>query len=112
MILGKICIKSVEIFAYLIFFLYLCVAKRKIDTDMISSAVQKTTQIGLNPMQLHLVSMLNFNSTEAAEQRLKLALEQFYLSEFNQMKEQLFASGELTETVIAEGAARHFRTAY
>ncbi len=35
-----------------------------------------------------------------------------HLSEFNQMKEQLFASGELTETAIAEGAARHFRTAY
>ena len=33
-------------------------------------------QFGLNPMQLHLVKMLNFNSTEAAEQRLKKALEQ------------------------------------
>ena len=63
-------------------------------------------------MQLHLVSMLNFNSTKEAEQRLKLALEQFYLTEFNQMKEQLFASGEITEAAITEGAARHFRTAY
>lgn len=69
-------------------------------------------QFGLNPMQLHLVSMLNFNSTKEAEQRLKMALEQFYLTEFNQMKEQLFASGEITEAVITEGAARHFRTAY
>ena len=40
---------------------------------------------GMTPMQLHLVSMLNFNSTEAAEQRLKAALEQFYLSEFEKI---------------------------
>ena len=69
-------------------------------------------QFGLNPMQLHLVRMLNFNSTKEAEQRLKMALEQFYLAEFNQMKEQLFASGEITEAAITEGAVRHFRTAY
>ena len=79
---------------------------------MIPTTVHKPQQIGLNPMQLHLVSMLNFNSTKEAEQRLKMALEQFYLSEFNQMKDQLFASGDLTEAAIAEGAARHFRTAY
>lgn len=76
------------------------------------ASTQKTMQIGLNPMQLHLVSMLNFNSTKAAEQRLKMALEQFYLSEFNQMKDQLFATGEITEEAITEGATRHFRTAY
>ena len=79
---------------------------------MISTTLQRTKQVGLNPMQMHLVSMLNFNSTAEAEQRLRVALEQFYLSEFNQMKEQLFASGKLSEDSIAEGAARHFRTAY
>lgn len=49
---------------------------------------------GMTPMQLHLVSMLNFNRTEAAEQRLKCALEQFYLAEFERMKEaELFWGG-------------------
>ena len=71
--------------------------------NMIPTTVHKPQQIGLNPMQVHLVSMLNFNSTKEAEQRLKIALEQFYLSEFNQMKDQLFASGDLTEAAIAEG---------
>ena len=69
-------------------------------------------QIGLNPMQLHLVSMLNFNNTEAAEKRLKKALEQFYLSEFEAMKATMFANGELTEEQIELGAATHFRTPY
>lgn len=76
------------------------------------AVAQQYQQFGLNPMQLHLVRMLNFNSTKEAEQRLKMALKQFYLTEFNQMKEQLFASGEITEDAITEGAARHFRTAY
>ena len=71
-----------------------------------------TQQFGLNPMQLHLVKMLNFNSTEAAEQRLKKALEQFYLSEFERTKAAMFDSGELTEELIADGAAKHFRTPY
>ena len=75
-------------------------------------AVQQHQQYGLNPMQLHLVSMLNFNNTEAAELRLKKALEQFYLSEFEATKAAMFASGELTEELIAEGTAKHFRTPY
>ena len=75
-------------------------------------AVQQHQQYGLNPMQLHLVSMLNFNNTEAAELRLKKALEQFYLSEFETTKAAMFASGELTEDLIAKGAAKHFRTPY
>ncbi len=79
---------------------------------MIPVVARTSQQFGLNPMQLHLVSMLNFNSTKAAEQRLKVALEQFYLTEFNQMKEHLYASGELTEAAITEGANRHFRTPY
>lgn len=69
-------------------------------------------QYGLNPMQLHLVSMLNFNNTKAAQLRLKKALEQFYLSEFESMKASMFASGELTEEQIAQGASKHFRTPY
>ena len=75
-------------------------------------AVLQHQQFGLNPMQLHLVSMLNFNNTEAAELRLKRALEQFYLSEFEQTKASMFASGELTEELIERGAAKHFRTPY
>ena len=75
-------------------------------------AVQQHQQYGLNPMQLHLVSMLNFNNTKAAELRLKRALEQFYLSEFEATKAAMFAKGELTEDLIAEGAAKHFRTPY
>ena len=63
-------------------------------------------------MQLHLVSMLNFNNTEAAEQRLKRALEQFYLSEFEATKAAMFANGELTEEMIERGAKKHFRTPY
>jgi hypothetical protein len=73
---------------------------------------QQQQQFGLNPMQMHLVKMLNFNRTEEAEQRLKAALEQFYLSEFEKTKAAMFDSGELTEELIAEGAAKHFRTAY
>ena len=69
-------------------------------------------QVGLNPMQLHLVSMLNFNNTEAAEQRLKRALEQFYLSDFEATKATMFANGELTEEMIERGAKKHFRTPY
>ena len=56
--------------------------------------------------------MLNFNNTEAAEKRLKRALEQFYLSEFETMKATMFANGELTEEQIERGAATHFRTPY
>ena len=56
--------------------------------------------------------MLNFNNSESAVQRLKKALEQFYVSEFEAMKAQMFASGELTEEQIEEGAAKHFRTPY
>jgi len=75
-------------------------------------AVQQHQQYGLNPMQLHLVSMLNFNNTKAAELRLKKALEQFYLSEFESMKASMFANGELTEEAIERGASTHFRTPY
>ena len=50
--------------------------------------------------------------TEAAEKRLKRALEQFYLSEFETMKATMFANGELTEEQIERGAATHFRTPY
>ena len=82
------------------------------DFTMRPAMKQPTRSVGLNPMQRHLVSMLNFNSTEAAEQRLKKALEQFYLSEFENTKAALFASGELTEEMISQGAATHFRTAY
>ena len=74
--------------------------------------VQQNQQVGLNPMQLHLISMLNFNNSESAVQRLKKALEQFYVFEFEAMKAQMFASGELTEEQIEEGAAKHFRTPY
>ena len=76
------------------------------------STYQQNQQFGLNPMQMHLVKMLNFNRTEEAEQRLKVALEQFYLSEFERTKAAMFDRGELTEELIAEGAAKHFRTAY
>lgn len=79
---------------------------------MSAQTEHKPQQVGLNPMQLHLISMLNFNTTEAAEQRLKRALMQFYLSEFEAQKESMFASGELTEEKITEGAFQHFRTAY
>ena len=79
---------------------------------MRQAVLHRTPGTGLNPMQLHLVSMLNFNSTEAAELRLKKALEAFYVSEFERTKAQMFADGELTEELIAKGAATHFRTAY
>jgi hypothetical protein len=67
---------------------------------------------GMTPMQLHLVSMLNFNRSEAAEQRLKYALEHFYLAEFERAKEEMRDSGILTEEIIAESASKHFRTPY
>lgn len=73
---------------------------------------QQNQQVGLNPMQLHLVSMLYFNNSLEAELRLKRALEQFYLTEFENMKAAMFASGELTEELIEHGAATHFRTPY
>ena len=79
---------------------------------MRKATLHRTPAVGLNPMQMHLVSMLNFNSSEAAGQRLKKALELFYASEFESAKAQMFANGELTEEQISEGAAKHFRTAY
>lgn len=79
---------------------------------MVTTMQQRTRSVGLNPMQRHLVSMLNFNDTEAAEQRLKKALEQFYISEFETAKETMFANGQLTEEMISKGASTHFRTAY
>ena len=69
-------------------------------------------QTGMTPMQLHLVSMLNFNRTEEAEKRLEAALQQFYLAEFERMKADMRREGSLTEEIIADGAAQHFRTAY
>ncbi|MBR3647299.1 MAG: hypothetical protein IKN59_02795 [Paludibacteraceae bacterium] len=79
---------------------------------MRTATLHRSPAKGLNPMQLHLVSMLNFNDSQDAEARLKKALEQFYLSEFERTKAQMFASGELTEEQISQGAATHFRTAY
>ncbi len=70
------------------------------------------TQIGPNPMQLHLVSMLNFNNTEETQTRLKSALEYFYVSEFERTKDRLFANGTITEEMIEQGANTHFSTAY
>ena len=72
--------------------------------------VPQSQQVGLNPMQLHLISMLNFNSSDSAVLRLKKALEQFYVTEFENMKAAMFARGELTEEQIEQGAAKHFRT--
>lgn len=63
-------------------------------------------------MQLHLISMLNFNNSEEAQQRLQKALHEFYLSEFERTKAEMFESGEITEQMVSEGAAKHFRTAY
>lgn len=68
--------------------------------------------VGLTPMQLHLVSMLNFNRSEEAAERLKVALEQFYLAEFERMKSEMRYSGSLTEEIVEESARKHFRTAY
>jgi len=70
------------------------------------------SQTGLNPMQLHLVSMLNFNDSEEAQLRLKKALYEFYLSEFERTKDELFESGALSEEIIEYGAKKHFRTPY
>jgi hypothetical protein len=56
--------------------------------------------------------MLNFNSSKAAEQRLKCALEQFYLAEFEGMKDEMRRNGTLTEEKLEEHASTHFRTAY
>lgn len=67
---------------------------------------------GLTPMQLHLVSMLNFNRSEEAAKRLKIALEQFYMAEFNSMKAAMRQNGTLTEDILEESASKHFRTAY
>lgn len=67
---------------------------------------------GLTPMQLHLVSMLNFNRSEEAAKRLKIALEQFYMAEFNSMKTAMRQNGTLTEDILEESASKHFRTAY
>ena len=86
-------------------------AKVKINIFMVA-ALQQNPNVGLTPMQMHLVSMLNFNRSEAAEQRLKKALENFYLSEFERTKEAMFENGELSEEMISKGAATHFRTAY
>lgn len=80
--------------------------------SMVTTTNIGQTQVGLNPMQLHLISMLKFNQTEEAEKRLESALMQFYLSEFENAKEQMFASGELTEEMIEAGAKKHFRTPY
>lgn len=63
-------------------------------------------------MQLHLISMLNFNDSEEAQERLKKALYKFYLEEFERTKEEMFESGVLNEELIAEGANKHFRTSY
>ena len=87
-------------------------AKVWIIQKIMVTAFQQNQQVGLTPMQMHLVSMLNFNRTEAAEKRLKAALEAFYLSEFERTKEAMFANGELTEEMISQGVATHFRTAY
>ena len=87
-------------------------AKLEKGKTMASAMQQQTRTYGLNPMQRHLVSMLNFNTSEEAELRLKKALEQFYLSEFENMKAAMFANGELTEEKVAQGAVTHFRTAY
>lgn len=76
------------------------------------SGSANNTHVGQNPMQLHLISMLNFNNTEEAHQRQKKALEQFYLTEFERVKAEMFESGELTEELIEKGAKTHFRTAY
>lgn len=79
---------------------------------MYQSTTLKSENVGLTPMQRHLVSMLSFNDTEEAQLRLKAALESFYLSEFERMKQQLFADGSLSEGLIEQAAKTHFRTPY
>ena len=63
-------------------------------------------------MQLHLVSMLNFNRSEEAEKRLEQALHAFYLSELERMKAEMRHDGTLNEDILAQCAAEHFRTPY
>ena len=65
---------------------------------------QREPLTGLNPMQLHLLSILNFNTTPSSEERLKKALQQFYLAEFERMKDELWENGTLTEEKIEEHA--------
>ena len=75
-------------------------------------AVTMERQTGLTPMQLHLVSMLNFNRSEEAAKRLEMALQQFYLAEFERMKSEMRKEGTLTEDIVSMGASQHFRTPY
>ena len=71
---------------------------------MTTTLKQGDSLAGLNPMQLHLLSILNFNTTPSAEERLKKALQQFYLAEFERMKDELWENGTLTEEKIEEHA--------
>ena len=77
-----------------------------------SETDKRPSQNGLNPMQLHLIGMLNFNDSEEAKERLQKALYKFYLDEFEREKQAMFASEEITEELIETGAKKHFRTEY
>lgn len=77
---------------------------------MTTTLKQREPQSGLNPMQLHLLSILNFNTTPSSEERLKRALQQFYLAEFERMKDELWGNGTLTEEKLEEHAHNFCRT--
>ena len=82
------------------------------EMQMTNATTKRPNQSGLNPMQLHLIGMLNFNDSEEAQQRLQKALYKFYLEEFEREKQAMFASEEITEELIEMGAKQHFRTEY
>lgn len=53
---------------------------------MTNATTKRPNQKGLNPMQLHLIGMLNFNDSKEAKDHLQKALYKFYLDEFEREK--------------------------
>lgn len=74
--------------------------------------MQQSTQIGLNPTQLYLLNLFNYNRTENELQNLKRALTQFYAAELEKKKKEALQNGLLSEDKLQNFIHKHHRTPY
>ena len=71
-----------------------------------------TQQTGLNPTQIYLLGLFNYNQTVEELSNLKKALTKFYAKRLNQRKSELYKEGILSEEKLYEFVSHHNRTSY
>lgn len=72
----------------------------------------QTQQVGLNPTQIYLLSLFNYNRSDEELTTLKKALTNFYALELERKKDEAFRTGILSEEKLQEFVSTHHRTPY